>query len=151
MLHLTLLSFVAGLANFPVALAHHAYCSWAYVPGSPADSGFTRHCLAPKIYIDSTHAQYKCLERQVVADWGYLRPYTLEFATPCGDSGYALRVHHKHHHCDHDVWALCNATAQANDPQGYRCYYMKSHDDCEWPLTFENQDDLPAAVDVWHL
>lgn len=82
MLSLTLLSFVAGLAVFPVALAHHAYCSWSYVPGSPADSGFTRHCLAPKIYIDSTHAQYKCLERQIVADWGYLRPYTLEFGEP---------------------------------------------------------------------
>ncbi|PWN26465.1 hypothetical protein BDZ90DRAFT_261278 [Jaminaea rosea] len=95
------LAFALVLTVFPpwrLADAKHATCFWRPGAGSPANFGYKVFCAAGlENPLNSTDvAEYTCqlaiigktYER--VADWGFLKPKTLEIGTPCGDKGYGV-------------------------------------------------------------
>lgn len=122
-------------------LAVHSTCSWKPTPGSPANIGYRRWCLAKP-----EGTSYQCHEGLYIADlnaksakleWRELRAARGETVfkvklkltlpprtdSPCGDEGgYAKRPEGS---CPSSHWALC-----LNGVNPAECYFMASGDDC---------------------
>lgn len=150
-MHAVLWSILCVVQLFLRSAADHYTCDWQG-PGllSPESYGtYQLFCRAPKIEINSTHAQYICPSPIVLyalaADYGFLAPGKLEFSTPCGGGGYGTNFD-----CGYHTWALCDAPAgKDNDPSTFNCRYMGRMDDCEWPITYANSANAPKSVDIW--
>lgn len=78
---LVLATLLAVLATMNSARADHSVCSWAAYTGHPADEGFHLFCTAELRKEDDAHGRYVCKNRNdiMVADFGYLKPKTLEW------------------------------------------------------------------------
>lgn len=78
-----MLAPVLLLAYLSIARATHTICSWRQFDGHPADQGYTLFCTGElkKEPGDDAHARYWCKELSgvMVADFGYLKPETLEW------------------------------------------------------------------------
>lgn len=73
---LALLALVAATAQ-----ATHAICDWRPFPGHPADYAFRHQCEGGLKKDDDTHGHYFCgpNDEIMIADFGYLKPNTLEW------------------------------------------------------------------------
>ncbi|PWN24465.1 hypothetical protein BDZ90DRAFT_124800 [Jaminaea rosea] len=132
------------------AAADHHTCEWQG-PGtlSPEKYGYILFCRAPITILNTTHAEYVCPSvywlRIMVADYGFLRPETLEVATPCGHKGFA-----RGSQCDYHTWGVCDAPSdRTRDPSTFNCKFIGRKDDCEWPVTFPTSAYAPVSVDIW--
>lgn len=143
-------SFVLSLSLVAFALAEHFVCEWLGPgPDKPPAYGFVEYCTARRERIDQLHARYLCEHENVnteVANWGYLEPLTLEVLTPRGKGGYA-RNYPNHN------WAVC-LLHETGPPSKKtlditRCLYLKSHDDCAWPVRIE-EPALPPNVRIYY-
>lgn len=78
---LALPTLVAILAAINIARAEHSVCSWRAYDHHPADEGFHLFCTAELRKEDDAHGRYVCKNRNdiTVADFGYLKPKTLEW------------------------------------------------------------------------
>lgn len=78
-MNLAISLFVIGL--FSVSQACHSVCSWVLGNGIPVDNDFQYLCTAHR----NAQNQYFCPDRRgMVADWGKIRPQTLEWGE-CAD------------------------------------------------------------------
>lgn len=135
--------------------ADHHVCTWGGPgPLSPSSYGFAHFGEAGVDKINDTHASYttpfpgNALVKVQVADYGFLAPRTLEFATACGGKGYAGNG--LINYCiTYKVWAVCLGKAGSGvDPKAVNCRYLAAKDDCSWPDQFD-ADKIPQSVDIW--
>lgn len=63
------------------AQATHVVCSWRPFASHPADFGFQRKCVSELKKEGDTHGHYFCgpNDELMIADFGYLKPNTLEW------------------------------------------------------------------------
>lgn len=93
------------VAFAPVSHAKHRICSWQDQGLlSPAHYGYIRFCLANLTRYNETQGGYFCWNSsEHVADYGFLGPQKLEFASPCGTGGYA-----RDYWCESmQYWGVC--------------------------------------------
>ena len=97
------LSLLASL--FSVVHANHYTCSFQGPGNNPETDGYELFCDATVTEQNQTHAQYNCHwpngKTSMVADYGYLADFALEFATPCGGGGYTGRSSYGSHPLSH--------------------------------------------------
>lgn len=129
------------------AKAKHRICTWdGPGSGSPGSHGFRKFCSAGMSRVNETHATFGCNYPGIlsiivkVADYGYLAPKTLEFASPCAHDGYARN----------SEVTLCGTMKAVGVclGQSVQCKFMSGKDDCSWASTFE-PSDLPQSVEIW--
>lgn len=131
-------------------VATHSQCLWQDQGKlSPSLYGYNNFCTPVKHAVNTTHSQYFCRRRAegmganttvLVADYGYLAPQTLEFASPCSH-GYAPD-------CDVHFWGVCTEAADLGKDrnQTFSCRYLGRRDDCEWPVKL---DKSPDRISIW--
>lgn len=113
-----------------VAHSHHVKLSWVPFTDSPENHGYTKLCDAVVFKNDYAKplVDYTC-DGVRVAVWNAdgLPDQTLEFATPCGSGGYALRFAF----CLHVLWSVCIGDSDATSTDVH-CFGLGKKDDGEW-------------------
>ncbi|PWN29774.1 hypothetical protein BDZ90DRAFT_230620 [Jaminaea rosea] len=133
-----------------LVVATHHVCTWKDAgPDSPATYWYEHYCTATPQVSNDSHARYYCPKNQgngdFVADYGYLKAETINFASPCSFNGYFKF----RHDCHWPYIGVCIGEAGPTvDESKISCLYMSSKDDCEWPDRFP-AGTYPAKVDIW--